>query len=397
MTKNRTLIFCVFTLLLFNACAKEGSDGADALPVASINSISQERTTTTSTFRFTISLDKTSSAGASVSYKTIPATAEENKDFSPVSGTVTIEAGQKQATVDVAVTGDSLRKEDQYFYIQIENPKNCTLSSKAKGSGNIINANGLYYPVDNTGYEAPDGYPGYTLVWKDDFNGNTVNDANWSFESGNNNGWGNNELEYYTNRIQNAFVSQGNLIIEARRENYQTSQYTSARMITKDKKQFTYGRVDIRAKLPKGKGIWPALWMLGSNISTVSWPACGEIDIMEFLGHETNKVYGTLHWGVTSTVHDSKGSSYVLNGSTFDEAFHVYSMEWTADSIKLFIDTDIELLSVKKTDIATSVYPFDKNFFFIFNVAVGGNWPGAPDNTTVFPQRMIVDYIKFYQ
>ena len=390
-------IIFLFFICLCTSCSKTENDNTNTLPVVSVNSISQERTLTNSTFRFTISLDKPATADALVNYRTVAATAAEENDYTPVSGTATIPKGQSQANFEVFVTGDSLRKEDEFFYVQLESPKNCVLGNKAKGSGNIINANGLYYPVDNVGYTSPGSYAGYSLVWSDEFDGSRINDANWQFEAGNNNGWGNNELEYYTNRSQNAFVSQGNLVIEARKEEYQASNYTSARMITKGNKEFTYGRVDIRAKLPKGKGIWPALWMLGSNISSVSWPACGEIDIMELVGHEPNKVYGTLHWGASAAVHDSKGAGYTLSSGSFDEAFHVYSLIWTADSLKVLLDNDIEVFKISRNEISTSAYPFDKSFFFIFNIAVGGNWPGSPDNTTVFPQRMVVDYIRVFQ
>ncbi|CAN5501038.1 hypothetical protein BH10BAC2_BH10BAC2_28610 [soil metagenome] len=387
--------FCIITF--FSSCSKNSSDTpTETLPVAKVNSLSQERSTNATIFRFTVSLDKTAAAEATVHYATVPATAEADKDYTPVSGTLTIPAGQKQATFDVEVTGDSTRKEDQFFYVQIDNPKNCQVSGNGKNSGTIINANGLYFPVDNTGYSTPNNYLGYALAWSDEFDGNAVDNANWTFESGNNNGWGNAELENYTNRTENAFVSKGNLIIEAREDNYQSSNYTSARMITKGKQAFTFGRVDIRAKLPKGKGVWPALWMLGSNIDAVSWPACGEIDILELLGQEPNKIYGTLHWGANTAAHESKGSNYILGAGSFDEQFHVYTMLWKEDNIKLYID-DIEFLTVDKTDLTGSEYPFNKNFFFIFNIAVGGNWPGSPDATTVFPQRMIVDYVRVFQ
>jgi hypothetical protein len=391
------LFTCSYFALLFTSCSKGGDNSPlENLPAATINSLSQERALTTSNFHFTVSLDKTATTDAIIHYATLPATAEENKDYTPVSGTLTIPAGQKQASFDVEVTGDSTRKENQFFYVQISDPKNCKLGAIAKGSGNILNENGLYYPVDNAGYSTPNNYPGYSLTWSDEFDGNSVNSNNWTFEQGNNNGWGNAELEYYTNRTKNAFVSQGNLVIEARKETYQNNDYTSARMITKNQKIFTYGRVDIRAKLPKGKGVWPALWMLGNNIDAVSWPACGEIDILELLGQEPNKMYGTLHWGANYTVHQSKGSSYVLSTGSFDEQFHVYSMDWKQDTIKLYVD-DMQYLTVTKADLAGSEYPFNKDFFFIFNIAVGGNWPGSPDSNTSFPQRMVVDYVRVFQ
>jgi beta-glucanase (GH16 family) len=180
----------------------------------------------------------------------------------------------------------------------------------------------MNFTTDNTGFTTLNTYPGKTLVWADEFNGNTLNTSDWNYEIGNGSGgWGNNELEYYTNSTKNAFVSNGNLIIEARKETIGNFNYSSARLTTANKKFFTYGRVDIRAKLPKTKGIWPALWMLGTNISTVGWPASGEIDIMELLGHEPAKSYATLHYNNSSGTHDSKGNSYTLSGSTFYDQF----------------------------------------------------------------------------
>lgn len=245
-------------------------------------------------------------------------------------------------------------------------------------------------PADNTGYTTPNQYAGYTLVWSDEFSGSTIDATNWSFETGNS-GWGNHELEYYTNSLNNAHVSNGNLIIEARAENIGGSNYSSARMITKGKKSFKYGRVDIRAKLPKGKGIWPALWMLGENIDAVGWPTCGEIDMMELIGQQPNIIYGTLHWGPT-TGH-FYGKTLGLSSGTFADSFHVYTMKWTASSIELLVD-DVSYLLM---DTTTGSFPFNANFFFIFNIAVGGDWPGSPDSSTQFPQRMVVDYVRVFQ
>lgn len=247
--------------------------------------------------------------------------------------------------------------------------------------------------VDDTGYSTPLSYPNYSLVWSDEFNGQAIKSTNWTFEIGNS-GWGNNELENYTERIENAFVSHGNLIIEARAEVFGGSNYTSARMITRAKKSFKYGRIDIRAKLPTGQGIWPALWMLGSNIGTVGWPACGEIDIMELIGKSPNKVYGTLHWGASVASHQSSGNNYTLSSGIFNDQFHVFSMVWDANQIQLFVDDNPAYFTKNINDNAL---PFNNDFFFIFNVAVGGDWPGSPDGTTQFPQRMIVDYVRVFQ
>jgi hypothetical protein len=396
MRISTCFIFFSFIIVFHSGCSKKSNTPAETLPVAKINNVSRDRDTIAVTFHFSVTLDKAPANDVTIHYTTVAATAQENKDYIPVSGTLTIASGLKQATIDVEVTGDSARKSNQVFYVQLDNPKNCKLGTGSKGTGTIINENGLYFPVDNAGYSTPGTYAGYSLVWSDEFNGSTVNSANWSFESGNNNGWGNNELENYTSRTQNAFVSQGNLIIEARQESYQGNNYTSARMITKGNKVFTFGRIDIRAKLPKGKGMWPALWLLGSNIDAVGWPACGEIDMMELLGQETNKIYGTLHWGADFASHLSKGTTYTLSSGSFDEEFHVFSLIWKQDSIKMYVD-DTEFFSAVKNDIAGNNDPFNNSFFFIFNIAVGGNFPGNPDGTTTFPQRMVIDYIRVFQ
>lgn len=251
--------------------------------------------------------------------------------------------------------------------------------------------------INARGFTSPLEYDGYNLVWKDEFDKSSIDESVWSFESGNGyNGWGNHELEYYTGRKENAAVNNGYLLITARKENYQGSSYTSARMITHQKKSFMHGRVDIRAKLPEGKGIWPALWMLGENIDSVGWPACGEIDIMEVLGHDPGTLYGTMHWGSASATHHSKGNTFILPAGKFSDEFHVFSLVWEPGSIKLLIDNN-EYFSLTKDDVAPDPYPFDDPQYFLFNVAVGGDWPGSPDATTVFPQRMIVDYLRVFQ
>lgn len=397
MSKHQKLISFAAILFLLNGCGKSGSNPAPnppSTPAASINNVSQERKTDASTFTFNVSLNKAATADVTINYTTVAGSAKENTDFKPISGKVTIASGKTTATIDVQVTGDSLRKANQEFYMQLDAPQNCTLQNN-KGTATIVNEDGLYFPVDNTGYSTPDTYPGYTLAWADEFNSKTINASSWNFESGNNGGWGNNELEYYTDRTQNAFVSEGNLILEARQENFNGSAYTSTRMTTKDKKVFKFGRVDIRAKLPSTQGIWPALWMLGNNIGSVGWPACGEIDMMELLGQQPNKIYGTIHWGTSVATHGSVGTNYVLPSGSFDQEFHVYSMVWKENSIKLYID-DVEFFSAISGDV-TGPYPFNNDFFFIFNIAVGGNWPGAPNGSTVFPQRMIIDYIRVFQ
>jgi len=246
-------------------------------------------------------------------------------------------------------------------------------------------------PLEN-GYTTPMQYSGMQLVWNDEFDGTQINTDYWTFETGAG-GWGNNEMQYY--RRENAWAEGGTLTIEARKESFQGSSYTSTRMITKNKKSFKYGRVDIRALLPKGQGIWPALWMLGDNISSVGWPKCGENDIMEMIGGggRENTVYGTIHWE-DNTGHAQTGGSSKLATGTYADKYHVFSMIWDETSIKYLVD-DNQYYVVNITP--SHMTEFHQPFFFIFNIAVGGRWPGYPDATTKFPQRMKVDYIRVFQ
>ena len=183
-------------------------------------------------------------------------------------------------------------------------------------------------------------------------------------------------------------------MIEARKESVNNSNYTSSRIVTRDKKSFKYGRVDIRAVMPEGQGIWPALWMLGSNHFQVGWPTCGEIDIMEMIGGgdgRDNVLRGTAHWNQGG--HVSYGQGYTHESNLSDE-YHVYSIIWDDQNIRWYFD-DINFNTMDITSEALSA--FHNNFYFIMNVAVGGVWPGSPDNTTLFPQWMIVDYIRVFQ
>lgn len=389
-------------IVVFSCTSLSCSEKEDTLPpvkpVIKIENASQPRTTSATAMYFTISLDKTTTVSVLVDYTVKDGSATAPKNYTAASGTITIPAGQSNAELTVQIAGDltDTRQDNLEFTVQLSNPKNGTLGV-ASATGTIITENGTHFTTDNTGYNTPLTYPGYTLIWNDEFSGTALDGNIWNYESGNGSGgWGNNELEYYTNSPKNIFVSNGNLIIEARKEAISGFNYSSARITTQNKKSFTYGRIDIRAKLPKGKGIWPALWMLGSNITSVGWPACGEIDIMELLGHEPSKAYATLHYGASSATHGSKGNFYTLNSGSFYDQFHVFSMEWKQDQVKIYVDDNLEL-TVNKADLASNPYPFNAPFFFIFNVAVGGNWPGSPDATTTFPQRMIVDYVRVFQ
>ncbi|NJD21074.1 MAG: glycosyl hydrolase family protein [Melioribacter sp.] len=229
----------------------------------------------------------------------------------------------------------------------------------------------------------------YQLIWSDEFNSTNINTSNWTYDIGGH-GWGNNELEYYTNRTENAKVVNGNLLIIARKESYGSNNYTSARLKTQGLKSFTYGKIEANIKLPSGKGLWPAFWMLGNNITQVSWPKCGEIDIMEHI-NTSSIIYGTMHWD--NNGHVSSGGNYWGVGV---QNFHVYSIEWNPQSINWFVDGS-KYWSVNITNGVSNTGAFHQPFFIILNLAVGGNWPGNPDSTTPMPDSMFVDYVRVYQ
>jgi beta-glucanase (GH16 family) len=221
-----------------------------------------------------------------------------------------------------------------------------------------------------------------------------LDETSWNYELGdgcpNLCGWGNNELQVYTDLPKNVKLEESNLIITAIEEG--NDEFFSARITTKDKVEFAYGRIDVRAKMPKGQGIWPAIWMLGANIDQVSWPACGEIDIMELVGHEPEKVHGTVHYE-NNGYQTTSGSKTLLEGDFSDE-FHVYTLTWEQNTMSWYVDNELYKTFIKP---ANSIYPFNNEFFFILNIAVGGNWPGNPDATTLFPQEMTVDYIRVFR
>lgn len=227
-----------------------------------------------------------------------------------------------------------------------------------------------------------------TLAWSEEFNTDGAPDpAVWGYDLGGG-GWGNNELEYYTNRTENVQVQGGYLRINLIKENYSGATYTSARILTKDKFAFTYGKVVTRAKLPAGGGTWPAIWMLGANIGTAPWPACGEIDIMEHIGNSQDRIYGTLHYPDHSGA-NANGNSILITGASTE--FHDYAMEWTPVSIKFYVDNQLFHSVANSASI-----PFNHDFFLIVNIAMGGNFGGTAD-PTVTQAGMEVDYIRLYK
>jgi len=329
-----------------------------------------------------------------VNYATEGVTAYPEMDFMATSGTLTFAPGEISKNIEVPLVCDTLKESDETFNMTLSAATNGNIS-KASGVGTIRNDD-TYQAVSQDGYTTPESYPGMTKLWGDEFDGTILDATTWTHEV-NGNGGGNNELQYYTNSSENSRVNNGNLIIEAKAQNYSGKNYTSARIISKGKKEFMYGRVDIRAKMPEGQGLWPALWMLGANIDQVSWPTCGEIDVMELLGQSPNTVHGTVHYATSAGVHGSFGTaSYLSGGKKFSDEFHVFSLIWSKDDMRILVD-DKQYFSTTSAGLGTTKYPFNAPFFMIMNVAVGGNWPGSPDATTVFPQQMHVDYVRVFQ
>jgi beta-glucanase (GH16 family) len=231
----------------------------------------------------------------------------------------------------------------------------------------------------------------WKLVWGDEFNYRGLPSAKkWSYDTaGNISGWGNNEHEWYTAaKKENAFVCKGVLKITAHKVAINEKEFTSARIYTKNKFDFNYGKVEVKAKLPKGGGTWPAIWMLGSNIDEVNWPACGEIDIMEHLGNQLDKIYCTFHYPERYGS-NADGSTMVISNAT--TAFHIYSLEWTPEMIKLFVDGALVHSLVNSNNL-----PYHQKFFLILNLAMGGNFGGAIDPLLKTAQ-MEVDYVRVYQ
>ena len=264
-----------------------------------------------------------------------------------------------------------------------ENDMKKSLLTKALLTFSVI---GTVFAFSNT-VKAADNYE---LVWSDEFNGNSLDTNTWNYEIGTGSwGWGNNEQQYYTDR--NIKVSNGTMKITAKREDYGGMKYTSSRITTKNKKNFKYGKIEARIKMPKFKGVWPAFWMLGANQDSVGWPKCGEIDIVEAINDE-NLVYGTLHW-----FHDP-GNNNADSGSSVAVAdrteYHVYGVEWTADKLRWYVDGKVYRTMDVSNDSFSEVR---KEYFVIFNMAIGGQWPGYDIDETAFPATMEVDWVRAYK
>jgi beta-glucanase (GH16 family) len=392
-------ILLFFAFLAFGCGSDEGTDPNITFraPSLSVGDVTANEGDVDNEVSVTINLDfdGTLTAPIVATISTSNGTATAGSDYVAVTDQlVTFTAStSKSQTVKILFKGDTDEESDETFTLTIVDAGE-TKITKSSAIITIKNDDGsggsIVFP---DGYTTPESYAGMTLLWSDEFSEPEVNTNNWTFEIGNGNGgWGNQELQYY--RKENTEIVDGHLVITALKEDFSSFNYTSSRMITKGKFDFKLGRVDIRANMPFGQGIWPALWMLGANISTVGWPSCGEIDIMEMVGSDNSETHGTIHFANNNGDHVFTGGDYSVAPDRLADHFHVFSIIWTETSIKWFID-DVEYHSEPLTPSDRS--ELKNNHFLIFNIAVGGIWPGSPDATTIFPQRMIVDYVRVFQ
>jgi beta-glucanase (GH16 family) len=271
---------------------------------------------------------------------------------------------------------------------------NCFAPAKSRSNSFLVTM--LFLAVAGCATNSPRGW---RLVWQDEFGGRQVDPAKWEFEV-NAQGGGNNELQYYV--TNNARVQDGFLSIEARKGAYTgpegTRGFTSTRIRTKGRGDWKYGRFEIRAKLPTGQGYWPAIWMLPTDAVYGDWPHSGEIDIMELIGHKPKQVHGTLHYADAERHHTYRGTNTTLAVGTFSDAFHVFRLDWEPGTMRWYVDNQLYQTQTNWLS-GTNAFPapFDQRFHLILNLAVGGNWPGNPNPNTIFPQAMIVDYVRVYQ
>ncbi len=399
--RYRLIIPTLFVFIIFLSGCIEDPDGSPVyqnLPTLQFDNIEIGEQDIDDTLDVKVSLVGENKTNAIVRFSVLSGSAANDADYKLLSDSkMVFRPGETSVVLQFLIVGDGVREGKESFTIQYYNPVNMQLNEQ-KQIVSILddddNTVGLQIPA--SGYKTPLSYSGYKLVWADEFDSTAINDKNWVFETGTGNGgWGNNELQYY--RDDNTTLVNGHLVITAKAQKFGNNNFTSSRLKTQGKKSFKFGRVDVRAALPKGQGLWPAIWMLGTNITSVGWPACGEIDIMELTGDQPNRVLSTVHFGPSPDQRQLRSKYFFLeNGKSFFDEFHVFSMIWKENLIEMYIDDQL-YHTITPATLGNIPYPFNKNFFFILNVAVGGNLPGSPDNSTPFPQSMIVDYIRVFQ
>ena len=395
-------------LLLLQGCFKEG-DIAE-LPDYNAPQVSFSAQTLSipegnkdTTIQLGIQLKGENRTQVMVKYQVNGLTATPGSDYEAITeGKIFMKPGELNVSIPIKIFGDAVKETDEKIDIVLIQALNAILSEPTRMTITLINDDFSLVDkinIPKTGYISPDAYAGFTKVWEEGFQGTNLNSEVWNYELGDgcpgNCNWGNNELQFYQEK--NAQLSDGYLIIEGKKETVGGKNYTSSRLTTQRKKSFKYGRIDIRAAVPEGKGYWPALWMLGDNIPQVSWPACGEIDIMEASGDKINRVVGTAHFGATVAQHRFRtGATFSTGEYDFNTSFNVFSIIWEENKIQWLVN-NVPYHQLTPSDLNGQPYPFNQSFFFIINLAIGGNFPGSPDARTVFPRWFVVDYIKVFQ
>jgi beta-glucanase (GH16 family) len=384
---KRIALVSIFALILGFSC----DDKETVVTGITLDQYSVIEGNGTASKSFTVSIVGEINSTVQVRYELQPNSAQEGTDFIINEGTLEFSPGNIHQSLSFDIVGDNHKEITEEFTIIFE------FSGTQYIAPIQIMDDDPIEPIltAEDGYYTPGEYPSMKLAWGDEFDGTALNSASWTHEIGNGCsvgicGWGNNESQVYTDKTENLIVDNGKLVITARQE--VGGGYTSARIKTENKRELKFGRIDVRAKLPKGQGLWPAIWMLGENIDIVGWPTCGEIDIMELRGGSPATVDGTVHYNSDGYKYNS--SSTTLSSGDFSEKFHVFSIVWDLNTITWYVDNK-EFKRFNNSNIAS--WPFNKPFFFIMNVAVGGNYGGPPNETTVFPQQMTVDYIRVFQ
>lgn len=397
MTTSKSMFLFILVCLTYFSCGEDSANMPTPTPADQATLTIRDATVVegsgNSMMQFEVTANSAVETAVTINYTVKGISAEPDVDFTAAANAVEIAAGQRSATISIPVIDDELNEVNEKIEVTLTNATNATINT-ATARGIIKDDD---QPANENGYETATSFYGYDLTWSDEFDGDALDTEVYNYDLGdgcpNLCGWGNNELEWYTDEPENIFVKEGQLTIRATKSG--SSNYNSAKIHTKDKQKFQFGRIDIRAKLPEGQGIWPAIWMLGQNIDDVSWPACGEIDIMEMVGHEPKKVHGTAHWGPQGGQNKFNGSSFSLD-KQFSENFHVFSLVWETNELVWYVD-ELEMHRLTPDNMQGEQYRFNQPFYMIFNVAVGGNWPGSPDATTEFPQEMVVDYVRYFK
>jgi hypothetical protein len=347
------------------------------------------------THRQKVNISATFNKDISFRCQTTGVTATAGEDFIVFDGLVTIPKGETEAYVDVPILTDTLMESDEVIWLSFSDANNVRIKNPLSEI-KIMNDDTFMVNDDTSGYYSPLSYPGKSMVWSDEFSQNSLDMNSWNYETGGY--WYNNELQYYREGTNNTTIQNGKLVITAKKETYQNREHTSARLTTEGKVEYKYGRIDVRGKFPKGQGIWPAIWLLGDDHSSVGWPACGELDMVELLGHTPQTVHGSINYGPQGNSWAyTKTTTYTLPGEDFSDKYHVFSILWEENSIKYYVDDNLYTTYTPNNIVSGQVWRFNHPFFFILNVAVGGDWPGNPDQTTTFPQQMLIDYIRVFQ